>query len=411
MTTPSYTVTNDSVMVVLDGTTHTIKRGDENFKPVRLAIIDEDWATLPTLLSRAKALEEWAKGAFEVKHGHVYYQGDRIPTKLNSRIVRMARAGDDPQMLFDFWERLQRNPSMRSVSLLYDFLEHQNIPIIKGGYFLAYKSVRRNYTDHHTGTVDHRPGCRPKVPRNKVSDDPCTACHFGLHVGSESFAKGFSSSSSHGSRQIVCQIDPEHVVCVPYDASSRKMRVCELLVLGNKGDKLPDTVFELDTQIPEDPSVPAEDGQDDPVADAEAEVEAVENGNHRRATMMAKKLSDLRDQAKKMGIKNVKAIAGGKSALVDRMLQVAAEDEAPKDLLQELEAVDVVEKDPKKAVVSARDDTSPWASFNAMSNAELSTQSLGLLRKYAGKELHIVGASKIPGGKPELLKVILKARD
>lgn len=400
MTTPNYTMTNDSIVVILDGTSHTIKRGDSNFKGVRGAVISEDWKALPALLVRAKALEEWTKGAFTVKQGHVYYRGDRLPEQLNTRMVKMAREGADPQFLFDFWERLQRNPSMRSVESLYAFLEHQHIPIVKGGYFLAYKNVRSNYTDHHTGTVDHRPGARPKVPRNKVSDDPRTACHYGLHVGNEAFALRFQQ----GGRMIICQIDPEHVVCVPYDASFGKMRVCELLVLGNMGDKLPDTVF-----VSEDaPDLPdSRDLEDrEPSEEEEAEEEV--------AALLAKTLSDLRNQAKKMGIKNVKAIAGGKVALVNRMLLemkplvVAEVDYEDLEDITDLEEIKETKPAPKVEIKTL--PGSAWAYLNDVTNNDLRLENLGTLRKYASNELKIVGASKIEGGKERLLEVIFAAR-
>jgi hypothetical protein len=52
----------------------------------------------------------------------------------------------------------------------------------------------------------------------------------------------------------------------------------------------------------------------------------------------------------------------------------------------------------------------PWEGFAALNEDELWRQNLSNLRKYARHELNIVGASKLPGGKPTLVAEILKAR-
>lgn len=139
----------------------------------------------------------------------------------------MATEGQDPTVMFRFYERLSRNPSFRSVQQLFKFLDHGNIPFTKDGCFLAYKSVRSDYKDVHSGTWDNKPGAVNEMPRNQISDDPNHACHEGFHVGALKYARGFS-----GSKMVVCKVDPEHVVCVPYDSSQEKMRVCKYKVLG-----------------------------------------------------------------------------------------------------------------------------------------------------------------------------------
>jgi hypothetical protein len=48
---------------------------------------------------------------------------------------------------------------------------------------------------------------------------------------------------SGSGRIVVCRVDPEHVVCVPKDASYAKVRVCEYLVIGNFGQALPSTTI------------------------------------------------------------------------------------------------------------------------------------------------------------------------
>ena len=394
MTPPNYTITSDSVVVILDGTSHTIKRGDDNFPLVRAAIFEEDWDSLPTLLSRAKALEFWAQGLFSVVDGLVCYQGERVPEELNSRMQKMAREGADPQFLFDFWEKLQQNPSMRSVESLYRFLSHLGIPIVEGGDFLAYKSVNSDYHDHHSGKVHYQIGTTVTVPRNRVSDDPNTACHFGLHVGAVGYVRSFGGS---GSIYLVCQINPRDVVCVPYDESAQKMRVCELFVRGHMGDLLPDTAF-IEEDIVEDED--DDDYEDYEEYGDEDDAEAVRG----TVVLAAEPAAMTRDQAR-----NAAAALGipGRGAMTaDELRQAVAQAQNLHGGSVVVKEQEVSEQGPAVPVSGS----APWQEFDKLPLSELELQSLGDLRKYAAGRLKIVGASKIAGGKEALIDAIFRVR-
>lgn len=231
-----YTVTPESAVVVMDGKVTTVKRGAPNFVELRKALLQEDWAAVRAHLRADSSLNRWAKGRFTVVDGNVFFDSQPVPADLNSRIVEMASNGEDPTRLFRFWENLQQNPSHRSVEQLWRFLNQIGIPLTEDGCFLAYKGVRTDFKDVHSGRFDNRPGSVIQMPRNQISDDPNTPCHAGLHVGSREYAESF------GPRQVICKVNPAHVVCVPFDSSSQKMRVERYEVVGvHNGDYMPST--------------------------------------------------------------------------------------------------------------------------------------------------------------------------
>lgn len=241
-----YTVTPESAVVVIDGRVTTVKRGAPNFVQLRQALLDERWDDVRAHLRADSSLNRWAKGRFTVKDGNISFDGQPIPADLNSRIVEMASAGEDPDRLFKFWERLQNNPSHRSVEQLWRFLNQIGIPLTPDGHFLAYKGVRTDFKDVHSGRFENRPGAVIQMPRNQISDDPNTPCHVGLHVGSREYAESF------GPRQVIVKVDPAHVVCVPFDSSSQKMRVEKYEVIGvHNGDYMPSTTISYD-DLPEE---------------------------------------------------------------------------------------------------------------------------------------------------------------
>ena len=345
-------MTTDTITVAVDGNVSTVRRGAPNFPGLRKALYEDNWAEVPALLTVAGSIESWSKGDFRVVGGKVHLKGDALPGELSKRIVTMVTKSEDPSSLLNFWEKLQRNPSHRSVSQLWAFLSHKNIPLTEDGCFLAYKSVRADYKDHHSGTVDNTVGVINEMPRNQISDDPNHACHEGYHVG----ALGYASRFGGGDRRIViCKVDPADVVCVPYDSSQEKMRVCKYEVFGHYGSDLPDTVYPPDTDEYE------EDDEDEYEEDDEGEDFA----------------------PVPFGVPALKDIDPGPS---------------PK-----AKTADAPIKKSKRG--------SGWAAFDRMDEEKLLDQSLDSLRKYASNGLRILGASKIPGGKMALVARIMDVRE
>lgn len=344
MKTPAFTITNDTVTVVWNGKSHTFKKGAPNFAALRQAIIDSRWDDVERNLTVAGSVRAWAQGKFSIDGEKILFEGKEMPGDISGRIMQMSAEGQDPQILLNFWERLQKNPSMRSVTQLFSFLNNVGIPLTKDGTFLAYKSVREDYLDHHSGTFTNSPGAVLEMPRNQISDDPNHACHEGFHVGALEYANSFGS---HDRRIMICEIDPANVVCVPYDESCRKMRVCSYKVVGEHAGGYMSSTVEHDDAFD--------------YSDVDSDQDYDEENDP---------LNDEYDM------------------------------EGSEDSYVEPEPVKAAKK-PKKV---------SFAKFDAMNTKELLDVSLADLRQYAAKGLKIVGASKIPGGKVALVSTIVKTR-
>jgi hypothetical protein len=243
MSDTPYTITRESVTVILDGQTYTVKRGDPNFEDAKDVVLSERWDDLPALLNKGLALEKWAQDMgteeFVFQDNHLHYQGERIPMELNQRMLEMANRGEDPTFLMKFWARLQLNPSWRSVQELYRFLENKGIAIDQDGYILMYKSVRPNWNDWYSDSVCNKVGEKPWMARNKVSDEYNSACHIGFHAGNLAYAQGFHGGSG---RVIIVKVDPKDVVTVC--STAQKVRMNTYGVIGVHGAELPNTVYD-----------------------------------------------------------------------------------------------------------------------------------------------------------------------
>jgi len=384
-----YTMTDNSISIIFKGRSHVIQSTQPNFAALKSALQDERWGDVEANLSVAKALTAWAEGEFTVEGNEVSYKGTPMPDEMSTRVLEMAATGHDPMIVCRFYERLMKNPSRRSVTQLWVFLKHMGIPLTPDGCFLAYKGVNNDLTDCHTGKIYNTPGTVHEMPRNLISDDPREACHFGFHVGAIGYARGFAS------RTIICKVDPEHVVCVPYDSSAEKMRVCKYEVIGHYSGQLPDGVFDLnaeleDTQPEPTPVVKAPKAKapagkpkvkaESAVAKAKAKVKGGLNDLDEEA-LMEQSLEALRKYARwELDIVGASKMGGGKVGLVARILKVRALAD------------------------------SPYRALHTMDTEELMGQDTMTLRKYACHDLEIVGASKLPGGKATLVAAIIEVR-
>lgn len=315
-----FSITRTEVSIVPDdGTPRTISLATPQGRAVAKALKVSDFA----------AANRYATDRLAAARDYVRDAGldmDALPTVLRERAVKMADQDKDPIGLARFWERLQKNPSKRSVDGLFQFLEHLGIPILADGTFLAYKGVDEDLYDKHSHTNLNKPGSVFVMPRNQVSDDPQTPCHEGLHVGALGYA------SSFGLRTVVVQVDPEHVVCVPRDESAQKMRTCEYRVVGFYGESLLTDEENLDEYEAYDVAT-GEPGEDASETRFGLVGEEIERDNPRAVKpeairgfgrldgrkLMAKSIDELRAYAKKLKIVGASKVAGGKAALVRKI--------------------------------------------------------------------------------------------
>lgn len=349
-----YTITNESISVIIGGKSYVLRKEDKNFLLARSAILTEKWDDVPALVSSTFLLDKWIGGNFKVVEGRICYKGEAIETSLNERMIKMAEEGVNPSSWLKFWELLQLNPSYRSVKQLYSFLVHGGIPINEEGHVLAYKAVTQEYKDQWTKTIDNSPGAVNEMPRNQISDDPNVPCHAGFHVGELSYALNYG----HDKRIIICAINPADVVCVPYDFECKKMRVCKYKVIGNySGEALPSTVLD-------------------------------ERAVHLNRT-------SLRGEAPL-------TMCGGREEgerSVPELDQVTCSDCL--SIVQRLQTVTLEE-----STVSQN----PWALYHQMSKEALLKESFDILRTYARQGCQMVGVSRMKGTKLDLVNRILEIR-
>ena len=236
----AYIITNEGITLSANGQSYTLSSTHGNFNSVLDAIRSgASESDIIDLLNPRVALTKYLGGAFEVGENSMRHNGDEVHGVLVSRILECHRNGLPIDPLLRFFENLEKNGSRRARTELYSFLAHGGMPITPDGCFLAYKSVRGDYTDHHTGKFTNRVGSVLQMERRKVCDDANNGCSYGFHAGSVEYAQSFGSGDK---KIVIVKIDPADVVSVPTDCECQKLRTCQYEVVDEFNGVLRNTI-------------------------------------------------------------------------------------------------------------------------------------------------------------------------
>lgn len=215
------------VCAVINGQSYTIATDHPKYKQVIESIKQKDWNLFEKLVNISKQVENYA--GVEVSDGAIMFNGELIHNTLTKRIVNFMGQGLPFDPLLKFLGNLMKNPSKRATDELYDFLEAGELPITEDGCFLAFKNVRSDYKDIHSGTFDNSVGKVCEMSRNRVCDNKDQTCSAGLHFCSIAYLPSFSDSN--GGKTMILKINPADVVSIPADYNNTKGRCCKYEVV------------------------------------------------------------------------------------------------------------------------------------------------------------------------------------
>ena len=219
-----------SITVYHNGNSYTINKEAHTYGMVLDAVRAGDVVALDEALNIrlgiAKALNKDGKSKVVIDGNSIKYDGVEVGGLIASRIFETLRVGLSAKPMITFLENLMENPSKRAVDELFGFLDACNLPITEDGHFLAYKRVRDDYLDCHSGTMDNSVGKVLEMPRNGVDEDKDRTCSAGLHFCSYGYLSSFG-----GARIVVVKINPRDVVAIPSDYNNSKGRTCRYEVV------------------------------------------------------------------------------------------------------------------------------------------------------------------------------------
>jgi len=193
-------------------------------------------------LSKVDATKE-----FLVIDGKVYSNGVEVDPYMSNRLMELSELGLPIEPLLNFWKKVQLNPSETSRAAVFKFVEFNKFPLTDDGNFIAYKRVRKDLKDIHSGTFDNSPGKQPTMDWKDVDPNPNNTCSRGLHVAGYDYAMfSYGGGRNSGNIMIEVEVNPKDVVAVPTDYNAQKCRVATYLVVSISDGEIQDDLIDIE---------------------------------------------------------------------------------------------------------------------------------------------------------------------
>lgn len=237
-----YVILPGAISVVVDSKPYTVDARNKGlYDAVKELLKQKNYAAIPDTIDRMSNLVKKvaAQAAISsdaritIRDRRVYLTDEngvehRLQGYEITKLIEVADEGFDIQPLANFAKRVRKNPSEAVQARLYEFMEKGQLPLTEDGSFIAYKVVRSNFKDKHSGRFDNSPGQYVSMPREQVDDNDHRTCSTGLHVCSKNYIRSFRSGND---KLVACIVAPEDVVSIPVDYNDAKMRTAAYTVL------------------------------------------------------------------------------------------------------------------------------------------------------------------------------------
>jgi len=219
------------ITACIEGAIHTIDITHPNYSKALQSVKESDWNGFLDAVDLTRKVRDFIlNDNIKIEGGVINYKGEIVHNTLTKRVIDFMQNDLPFSPLLRFLENLMENSSKRAVDELYDFLEVGELPITEDGHFLAFKNVRSDFKDIHSGTFDNSVGSICEMRRNQVDEDKDRTCSYGLHFCSIAYLPNFRDSN--GGKTMIVKINPKDVVAIPADYNNTKGRTCRYEVVG-----------------------------------------------------------------------------------------------------------------------------------------------------------------------------------
>lgn len=227
-------VTASGILIFMNGKNLTVGRDHPNFAKIQTALKNKDYASIPALADVVTSVRKWLNAGkdFELVGDLVTLNGVPFSSIITNKVLNMINAGASADGLFNFLRKVRSNPSKTAQDELLLFCEANGFMIHEDGDILAYKSVRGNYMDIHSGKFRNAVGDTVVMNRNQVDDRRDVTCSTGLHFAAFDYASTWAGSIDGVNRRLmVMKINPADVVSIPNDYKNQKGRCSKYKVI------------------------------------------------------------------------------------------------------------------------------------------------------------------------------------
>lgn len=225
----AHLITATGVTVFLDGQVLEAPHDHPNFQRIVDLIGVGDFDAIPALINLRKAVVDFVgsggKDNFTMIGDFLALNGKPFTFAVTEKVLSMIEAGNAAEPIYRFLTKVRDNPRVAAQDELLLFCVANGFMIHEDGDIIAYKSVRGDYTDIHSGKFRNAVGDVVSMDRQAVDDDRAQTCSTGLHFASYGYASTWAGSINGKDRRLmVMKINPADVVAIPNDYNNQKGR-------------------------------------------------------------------------------------------------------------------------------------------------------------------------------------------
>jgi hypothetical protein len=229
----SYNVTDLSVVFFAKGRPYNVPCDHPSFATIRQALLTRQLDAEPLIeLADVKVglMKADRTKQLEILDGLLMFGGNALHGVWVEKLLAFRTAGLDYDPVFKALSSLMENPLFDARERFPIFAERNQFGFLSDGRIGAFKVVRKDFRDLHSGKFDNTPGKVVEMPREDVDANPNNACSAGLHLGALEYIGTFGHNSPENTI-VFCAFWPKDVVAVPDDYNGTKMRVCRYEVI------------------------------------------------------------------------------------------------------------------------------------------------------------------------------------
>ncbi|WP_298962357.1 hypothetical protein [uncultured Methylobacterium sp.] len=234
-----HNISDLSITFFAQGRPFEVQKSNTNFDAIRNTLLG--WDERERSVVDIDSLIRMADPAIELKvasgnrltfaGNQILYEGTALHNVWVDKILAFKDADENFDPIFRALEDLQLNPTPAARDRLPIFVERSKLGFLPDGRIAAFKGVKADFFDVHSGSVHYGVGKTVAMPRHECNANPDRTCTTGLHLGAIDYIKSHGYGWGADRRMLLCAFWPRHVVAVPTDYQGGKMRVEQLTVL------------------------------------------------------------------------------------------------------------------------------------------------------------------------------------
>jgi hypothetical protein len=232
---PPMLITDTGITVFLNNQMIVAPSDHLNFERVREAIANYEFDLIEGLLDLRKVVVDYladASDGFELRGDFLCLDNKPFTMDVTDKVLAMIDAGQPADPIYSFLRKVRQNPLVSAQDELLLFCVANSFMIHEDGDIIAYKSVRGDYTDIHSGKFLNRVGSTLEMDRTTVDADRNRTCSVGFHFAAYDYATTWAGRIDGVSRRLlVMKINPSDIVAIPSDYNNQKGRTFRYTIL------------------------------------------------------------------------------------------------------------------------------------------------------------------------------------